>query len=248
MQPYAKVSKNLSPNNYPNTPTHVINFNLPIPGSTTSSDSTVNSNNNYPSPSPHLIKLHLPIPGSTTSSDTTVHSDSSIHNVNHLLTEIQSGFHPPPTNPVKPNIHQPFSMEDTISSSSSEYIPSDDKCKDEEEDIDEERNPPPNDDEEEADANTSFGYTNLATSLITSNNANFNFTTEEESLIKGSTVNTFKYTKSKAGTETRFFDTIKQFGGPEMQPLLEDVEQKKLRKSASTLFYEDKEMNIRELY
>jgi hypothetical protein len=88
--------------------------------------------------------------------------------------------------------------------------------------------PLPNDVVEEDDANKSFDYTNLAASLITSNNANFHFTTEEESLIKGSTVNTFKYTKSKAGMERRFFDTIQQFGGPKMQPLLEEVERKAL--------------------
>jgi len=91
-----------------------INFHLPIPGSTISSDTTVKSNNNNPYSSSHLIKFHIPMPGSTTSSDTTVPSNSSLHHVNHLLTELQSGFYPRPTVAVQPNIHPPLSIEDNI--------------------------------------------------------------------------------------------------------------------------------------
>jgi hypothetical protein len=123
-------------------------------------------------------------------------------------------------------------MDDTSSSSSSsEYIPSDEDINDDDADtdMDEENNPPPHKDEGVEGLIKNFDYTNLAASLFTNNNTIFNFSTEKESLIKGSMVNTFKYTKSKSGIETRFFDTIKKFGGPEMQPLLDEVEKNKIK-------------------
>jgi len=121
-------------------------------------------------------------------------------------------------------------MDDTSSSSSSsEYIQSDEDINDDDADTDEENNLSLHKDEGVEGLIKNFDYTNLAASLFTNNNTIFNFSTEKESLIKGSMVNTFKYTKSKSGIETRSFDTIKKFGGPEMQPLLDEVEKNKIK-------------------
>jgi len=44
--------------------------------------------------------------------------------------------------------------------------------------------------------------------------------------MKPLTVNTHKYGWTKQGLEKRFFDTIQQYCGPDLQPLLEFVEVK----------------------
>lgn len=82
---------------------------------------------------------------------------------------------------------------------------------------------------EDANSNEPFDYTTLAASLIISNNNNFQLSKEKESLIAGSTVNTVRYSKSKAGIENRFFDTIAQLGGDDMKPLLDFVEVKRIK-------------------
>jgi hypothetical protein len=66
--------------------------------------------------------------------------------------------------------------------------------------------------------NTSL--TDMAAALIEDNNISFNLSTEEESLIKDSTVNTKRYEKSKSGIEERFFETIETYGGPQLLKLL----------------------------
>lgn len=65
--------------------------------------------------------------------------------------------------------------------------------------------------------------TDLAVSLNENYNTTFNLSTEEENLIKGSLVNTRKYEKTKSGVETRFFDTIEKYGGPQLQQLLQII-------------------------
>lgn len=82
---------------------------------------------------------------------------------------------------------------------------------------------------EDANSNEPFDYTTLAASLIISNNNNFQLSKEKESLIAGSTVNTVRYSKSKAGIENRFFDTIAPLGGDDMKPLLDFVEVTKIK-------------------
>jgi hypothetical protein len=124
-------------------------------------------------------------------------------------------------------------MKSSSSVSSEEYIPSD---------IDSENEEASSADEDLGDANTSaqevvedansnepFDYTTLAASLIISNNNNFQLSKEKESLIAGSTVNTVRYSKSKAGIENRFFDTIAPLGGDDMKPLLDFVEVKRIK-------------------
>jgi hypothetical protein len=60
--------------------------------------------------------------------------------VNHLLTELQSGFPQPPNYPATTNNYQLFSMKDNNSSlSSSEYVPSN-KDNDDDAETDEENN------------------------------------------------------------------------------------------------------------
>jgi uncharacterized protein YajQ (UPF0234 family) len=100
-------------------------------------------------------------------------------------------------------------MADNKSEASSDFAPS---VNDSENEVDSS--------EEEAletESDKEFDYTNLAALLVNINNNNFNFSTEEDSIIKGSCVNTVQYKKSKAGVEKRFFDTVEQFGGDEMK-------------------------------
>ena len=201
--------KNLSP---------LIHFHLPTPRSSSSSSSSeTNSSPVRP------IPFHLPIPGSQSSTSTYLSTSSSRGNssiiadtepvnwnTSHILSELQCGFHQ--SEPV---------MSDNNSESSSEYVPSAESSEDE-----------VNSTEEEViDTNSDkeFDYTNLAAFLINSNNDTFNFTTEEDSIIKGSCVNTVRYKKSKVGVENRFFDMIEQLGGKEMKPLLEFIEVKQIK-------------------
>jgi len=118
-------------------------------------------------------------------------------------------------------------MADNKSDSSSDYVPSGDESENEAASTEDEVN---GTEDEVADTESlkDFNYTDLAALLQSSNNANFNLSTEEDGLITGSCVNTVRYKKSKAGIEKRFFDTIDQFGGIEMKPLLEIVEVKKI--------------------
>ena len=170
----------------------LINFHLPSPRSSSSSSSSeTNSSPVCP------IPFHLPIPGSQSSTSMNLSTSSSRGNssiitdtepvnwnTSHILSELQCGFHQ--SEPV---------MSDNNSESSSEYAPSAESSEDE-----------VNSTEEEVlDTNSDkeFDYTNLAAFLINSNNDTFNFTTEEDSIIKGSCVNTVRYKKSKVGVENR---------------------------------------------
>jgi hypothetical protein len=113
-------------------------------------------------------------------------------------------------------------MSDNNSESSSEYAPSAESSEEEVDSTEEEAL--------DTDSNKEFDYTNLAAFLINNNNDTLiNFSTEEDSIIKGSCVNTVHYKKSKVGVENRFFDTIEQFGGKEMKPLLEFIEVKQIK-------------------
>jgi len=112
-------------------------------------------------------------------------------------------------------------MSDNNLESSSEYAPSAESSEDEVDSTQEEAL--------DTDFDKEFDYTNLAAFLINNNNDTFNFSMEEDSIIKGSCVNTVRYKKSKVGVENRFFDTIEQFGGKEMKPLLEFIEVKQIK-------------------
>jgi hypothetical protein len=60
----------------------------------------------------------------------------------------------------------------------------------------------------------------LAANLLSEGNKCFNISKEEEMMILGSSVNKKKYGKRKEGVETRFFETIEQYGNSELKNLL----------------------------
>jgi hypothetical protein len=78
--------------------------------------------------------------------------------------------------------------------------------------------------------------TEMAAALAMDSNATFNLSKEGEDLIKGSTVNTKRYGKTKKGVEMRFFDTIEQYGGPQLQKLL-TIKKNKNKIETERLFY-----------
>jgi hypothetical protein len=195
-----------------------IKFQLPIPGSSSSSSSS--ETNLSPL---HCIPFHLPIPGSQSSTSPysstfsfqgnrsiVTHTEPVNWNTSHILTELQCGFH-----------QSKQVMADNKSESSSDYAPSADDSEDEVDSTQEEAL--------ETESDKEFDYTNLAALLLNTNSDTFDFSTEEDSIIKSSCVNTVCYKKTKAGVENRFFDMVEQFGGNEMKPLLEFVEVKKIK-------------------
>jgi len=119
-------------------------------------------------------------------------------------------------------------MAENKSESSSDYAPSTDDSENDATSIEDEV-AGAEDEVADIESQKDFDYTDLAALLQNSNNANFNLSTEEDGLITNSCVNTVQYNKSKAGIEKRFFDTIDQFGGALLKPLLQFVDVKKIK-------------------
>jgi hypothetical protein len=74
---------------------------------------------------------------------------------------------------------------------------------------------------------TNISVVDLAASLLDDKNGTFNLSKKEEDLIQGSTVNTKRYEKTKWGVEDRFFETIQNHGGPQLNQLLPIITTKK---------------------
>jgi hypothetical protein len=58
---------------------------------------------------------------------------------------------------------------------------------------------------------------------ILSNNSSLEISEEEEALVGDSLVNTKWYENAVSGKVTRFFDTIQNYGGPQLKPLLQET-------------------------
>ncbi|MFY7882254.1 MAG: hypothetical protein ACOVR6_08160 [Fimbriimonas sp.] len=209
----------------------IIHFHLPVPGScsTSEEESTVHS--------PPKVNFHLPIPGSTSTSSTYNDSPNSEYPppsqhhksravTNKVLSQLQFGllFSPENTRTTSRRKHNNMSDDESsdfeqIASVDSDEEQNCDTSNDAEDDVDVgvESNPVEN-----------FDYTALAGLLLQDNNTTFNFSTEEEKLIKESSVNTFRYGKSKEGIEKRFFDTIEQYGGDDLKKLVEVTVRKQI--------------------
>ena len=196
------------------------NFNFPSPAS---SSTSVCSDSSY------IL--------STGSLSTTVHSDTSPVipdgdpspkcKKTELLTEVQLGFFPTHSSRNrKLNLSRVIMSDDE--SSSYEQVSSSDALVGSGSISSQSKSPVNSTSNIAAQSNVtdSYDYTTLAGKLIAEENCNFNFNTEKEALIKNSCVNAFRYGKSKQGLENIFFDTIKMYGGPELQPLLEHIEKK----------------------
>jgi hypothetical protein len=228
----------------------VIKFHLPIPGSSTSSEysSSCTSTSIHSSrlTSPFLVsskvKLEILTQYKNESDHTSIpspllntnkqngHTTVIKQETNSVLCQLQKGF---PSSPLclRPRIPVDYTImsDNEGSTESSGWAEDSSATKTDTEDEAEDSTGYNEEENSVNDTVKSFNYTDLAMSLLSSGNEKFNLSKEEENLIQDSTVNTKKYGRTKLGIETRFFDTIQQYGGPELQPLLEIVETKKIK-------------------